>query len=465
MLTSENYDVVVIGSGPGGYIAAIRCAKLGKSVAIIERDRLGGVCLNKGCIPSKSLIRQASLFLTRAALESLGVSVDSSRFDYARVFAASRRAADTLSRGVAYLMKKNGIAVISGVGALGSDRIVVVDGSREIHAANIIIATGSRPRELPGFTFDEARVLSSEGALMLEKLPKKIIILGGGAIGAEMSFIMNAFGVEVHLVEMMRRILPQEDAEVSETVLRSFIKRGIAVYPSTRAVALQEDTDGVSIILENAENGQTSLGADCVLVSVGRSPNTENIGLDRVGIVPEKGFIPVGDYGETSCSGVYAIGDVVATPLLAHVASKEGEIAAGHIAGSPGAVRRIDTLEVPSAVYCEPEVASFGLTREQAEARGIACKTSTFPFRASGKAIAAGETEGFVKLVHDPAGTALLGAHIVGAHATEIIHELLLAKTQKLPLSAIAEMIHAHPTMGEGVMEAARMGMGEEIQI
>jgi len=465
MLTSENYDVVVIGSGPGGYIAAIRCAKLGKSVAIIERDRLGGVCLNMGCIPSKSLIRQASLFLTRAALESLGVSVDSSRFDYARVFAASRRAADTLSRGVAYLMKKNGIAVISGVGALGSDRIVVVDSSREIHAANIIMATGSRPRELPGFTFDEARVLSSEGALMLEKLPKKIIILGGGAIGAEMSFIMNAFGVEVHLVEMMRRILPQEDAEVSETVRRSFVKRGIAVYPSTHAVALQKDTDGVSIIIEDAENRQTSLGADCVLVAVGRSPNTENVGLDRVGIVPEKGFIPVGDYGETSCSGVYAIGDVVATPLLAHVASKEGEIAAGHIAGSPGAVRRIDTLEVPSAVYCEPEVASFGLTREQAEARGIACKTSTFPFRASGKAIAAGETEGFVKLVHDPAGTALLGAHIVGAHATEIIHELLLAKTQKLPLSAIAEMIHAHPTMGEGVMEAARLAMGDGIQV
>ncbi len=336
MPPSENYQVVVIGSGPGGYVAAIRCAKLGKSVAVIERDRLGGVCLNMGCIPSKSLIRHASLFRTRPVLESLGLSIDGSRFDYSRVFAASRRAADTLSKGVAWLMKKNGITVITGSGALTSDRTVVVDGSREIHAANIIIATGSRPRELPGFPFDETRVLSSEGALMLQRLPKKIIILGGGAIGVEMSFIMNAFDVEVHLIEMMSRVLPQEDAEVSETVRRSFVKRGIAVYPSTRAVALQKDANGVAITLEDAGSRQTPLAADCVLVSVGRSPNTDHIGLENVGIVPEKGFIPVGDYGETACPGVYAVGDVVATPLLAHVASKEGEIAAGRIAGVAG---------------------------------------------------------------------------------------------------------------------------------
>ncbi len=460
MPTPDNFDVAIIGSGPGGYVAAVQCAILGKSVAIIERDRLGGVCLNMGCIPSKSLIRQASIFRSHTALESMGVTLDLAGFDYSRVFAASRKAADTLSKGVAWLMKKHRITVINGTGVLGSNRSVVVDNSREVHAANIIIATGSRPRELPGFLFDEAQVLSSEGALMLEKLPKKIIILGGGAIGVEMAFIMNAFEVEVCLVEMMSRILPLEDAEVSETVRRSFAKRGIAVYTSARAVALHRDASGVAVTIQDSENNRIPLSAEKILVSVGRSPNTETIGLDRIGITTEKGFIPVRDYGETACLGVYAIGDVVATPLLAHVASREGEIAAGHIAGAPGAERRIDPLAVPSAVYCEPEVASFGLTKERAEEQGIACTASTYQFRGAGKAVASGEVEGFVKLVHDKAGKELLGAHIVGAHATELIHELLLAKTQKLPLGAIAAMIHAHPTMAEGVREAARMGAG-----
>jgi dihydrolipoamide dehydrogenase len=460
MPPEEKFDVVVIGSGPGGYVAALRCAQSGKSVAIVERDRLGGVCLNMGCIPSKSLIRHASLFRNRTVLESLGVAIDLAQFDYSRVFAASRKAADTLSRGVAWLMKKHGITVIAGRGAIGSDRTVVIDGTREIGAANIVIATGSRPRELPGFRFDEKAILSSEGALMLDTLPKKIIVLGGGAIGAEMSFIMNAFGVEVHLVEMMSRLLPLEDAEISETVRRSFVKHGIAVYTAARAIGMDRDAAGVALTLEDIGGNRALLTADKMLLSVGRAANTEDIGLDRIGIVPEKGFIGVGDYGETSCRGVYAIGDVVATPQLAHVASREGEIAAAHIAGSPLAASRIDPLEIPSAVYCEPEVASFGLTKERAAERGIACSASTFQFRASGKAVASGEIDGFVKIVHDPAGEEIFGAHIVGAHATELIHELLLAKTRRLPLAAIAGMIHAHPTMAEGVMEAARMGCG-----
>jgi dihydrolipoamide dehydrogenase len=463
MTSPEKFDVAIIGSGPGGYVAAVCCARRGKSVAIIERDRLGGVCLNMGCIPSKSLIRSASLFRSRTALEAMGLAVDCSGFDYKRVFAASRAAADTLSKGVAYLMKKNGITVINGVGVIASGRSVMVDGSREIGAGAIIIATGSRPRELPGFPFDGERVLSSEDALMLRKLPKKIIVLGGGAIGVEMGFIMNSFGVEVHLVEALPRLLPLEDADAAETLRRSFVKRGIAVYPATRAVALTKDAGGVSVTLEDAEGVRTPISADCLLVAVGRTPNTDAIGLDRIGIAPDRGFIPAGDYGETACPGVYAIGDVVATPLLAHVASREGEIAAAHIAGQPGE-KRIDPLEIPAAVYCEPEVASFGLTKERAEAGGIACKASTFHFRAAGKAVATGETEGFVRIVHDREGSGILGAHIIGAHATELIHELLLAKRQKLPLTAIASMIHAHPTMGEGIMEAARLGLGEGSQ-
>ena len=457
-----DFDVLIIGSGPGGHVAAIKCAQLGKSVAVIERDRVGGVCLNMGCIPSKTLIRQASLFRAAGDLESLGVMVDRSGFDYAKVFAASRKAADTLSRGVAYLFKKNKIILITGTGRLVSAHEVAVD-DRIFAAENIIIATGSRPKTLAGFPVDEELVLSSDGALMLQRLPKKIIILGAGAIGAEFSFVMTAFGVEVHLVEAMDRVLPLEDGDVSETVRRSFVKQGINISTGVRAVSLQKDAGRVALTIEDAEKNRAVLEADKLLVAVGRTPNTAGIGLEEAGVALDRGFITVGEYGETSVKGIHAIGDVVATPLLAHVASKEGEIAAEHIAGlQPG---RLDLLAVPNGVYCEPEVASFGLTALRAQELGVPVKTSSFLFRACGKAIAAGETEGFVKLVHDPAGSELLGAHIVGAHATELIHELLLAKTQKLPLSAIADMIHAHPTLAEASMEAARMAGGRGIMI
>lgn len=453
------YDVAIIGSGPGGYVAAIRAAQLKLKTVVIEREKIGGVCLNIGCIPSKALIHQAQIFASIRPLEAMGVKVDSSQFDYHKVFAASRKAADTLSKGVAYLLKKNGVTVVNGSAVLESAHELVVDNQRKITARSIIIATGSRPRIIPGFEFDEKIVLSSNGALMLEALPKKLLIMGGGAIGMEFAYIMNSFGVEVHVVEMMDRVLPLEDEDISNHLRRSFLKRGIKLYTSTKATSLNKNSNGAEVVLENSDGSNTTLQVDMVLVVVGRVPNTENIGLEKLGIKTEKGFIPVGDYGQTSVPGVYAIGDVVKTPLLAHVASKEGEIAAEHIAGHKSAAR-IDLNAIPSGVYCEPQVASFGLSEVKAKQQGISYKAVSFPFKGVGKAVAIDNYEGFIKLLVDTQTKEILGAHAIGAEATELIHEVLLAKSAELLPEDIATMIHAHPTLSEGVMEAARAAEG-----
>ncbi|MBN2035279.1 MAG: dihydrolipoyl dehydrogenase [Chitinispirillaceae bacterium] len=465
MQRAFDFDVAILGSGPGGYVAAIRCSQHNKKTAIIEKDRLGGVCLNIGCIPSKALIHHAALMRAARALEPVGAMLDLSGFDYAKVHAASRRAADKLSRGVAHLLKKNNVSIINGAGCLLSNHELSINGTVTITAEHIIIATGSRPRELDGFAFDETQVLSSNGGLMLEALPKKMIVIGGGAIGVEFTYIMNAFGVEVQLVEIMEELLPGEDREIAGIVRNAFVKRGVSVHTGTRALSLERDRNGLTVLLENKERGRFSLSAEKLLVVVGRTPNTDTIGLEAAGVTLENGSITVGDYYETSVSGIYAIGDVVATPFLAHVASKEGEIAAGHIAGRSDQPKRIDPDAIPSAAYCEPEVASFGLTRAAADKRGIRCAESRFPFRASGKAVAMDDTNGFIKLVHDPEGRTLLGAHCVGPHVTELVHELLLLKTGNLPISAIAEMIHAHPTLSEAVLEVGRMATGQALHL
>lgn len=459
MPTTYEYDVVIIGSGPGGYVAAIRAAQLKLRVAVIEKEKLGGVCLNIGCIPSKSLIHHAEIFRTAAELEKLGMRVDRSTFDYGKVFAASRKSADTLSKGVAFLLKKNGVTVISGRGTLKSAHEVAVDEKKVITARSILVATGSRPREIPGFPFDEETVLSSTGALMLQQLPKTLLILGGGAIGVEFAHIMNSFGVDVHLVEMLDRILPLEDDEVTELLRKSLMKRGVTIDTTTKALSFKKTATGAEVTLENAAKEQRTVVVDKVLVVVGRAPNTEEIGLKEIGITTDRGFVPVGDFGETIVRGVYAIGDVVATPLLAHVASKEGETVAEHCAGlSPEPRLNLDAI--PGAVYCEPQVASFGLTERVAKERGIAYKKSQFPYRGVGKSVAIVASEGFVKvLTHEKTGE-IIGAHIIGAQATELIHELLLAKTAELLPEDIATMIHAHPTLSEVVMEVARSSEG-----
>lgn len=464
MAEKYDYDIVVIGAGPGGYVAAIRASQLGLKSCVIEKDKPGGVCLNIGCIPSKALIHQAEMFRSLIELEKVGVTVDRSTFDYKKVFQKSRKAADMLSKGVNYLLKKNEIDLIQGTAVLKGPHEVSVNGEKTVTGENIIIATGSRPRSIPGFEFNGKTVLSSDDALMLEELPKTLIILGGGFIGVEFAHIMNAFGVEVMVVELLERLLPIEDAESSDVLTRAFKRRKIGIYTSTKAQSMKPKGSAVELIMEREGGEQESLTAEKILVVVGRAPNTENIGLEAVGIKPEKGFIPVGDFYQTSVSSIYAIGDVVATPQLAHVASKEGEIVVEHIAGKEPAPA-IDSFLIPSAVYCEPQVASIGYKEWQAEQEGIAFKKAVFPYRGAGKSVAIEKSEGMVKILYDPETSEILGAHVAGAEATELIHEILLAKSSELLPGDIAEMIHAHPTLSEAVMEAMRAAEGWAIHI
>jgi dihydrolipoamide dehydrogenase len=462
-VSETEYDVVIIGSGPGGYVAGIRAAQLGLKACIVEKDKPGGVCLNIGCIPSKSLIHQAELFRGRAELESLGASIDLSGFDYARVLKQSRQAADTLSKGVAYLLKKNQVPLVEGVARITGRGEVTLDDGAKLQGKNIIVATGSRPKELPSFPFDGKKILSSDHALMLKKLPKKLLILGAGAIGCEFAHIMNSFGVDVQVVEILDQILPAEDPEIATVLNRSFKKRGIEILTSTAAKSVKESSGRLAVELEGP-SGKSKTTVETILVVVGRAPNTEGIGLESIGVSPERGFIPVGDYYLTSVPGVYAIGDVTSSPLLAHVASKEGEIAVEHIAGKEPEPR-IEPTSIPLAVYTEPQVASFGLNEHAAKEAGRSFEKASFPYRGCGKAVAIGKTEGMVKVLFDPESGEILGAQAVGAEATELIHEMLLAKTAELLPEDIARMIHAHPTLSETVMESFRAAEGWAIHI
>jgi dihydrolipoamide dehydrogenase len=454
-MAASKLDIVIIGAGPGGYVAAIRAAQLGLSVAVVEMDTPGGVCLNWGCIPSKNLIQQAEDFHVLRALEKLGVKVDRSGLDYGQVHANSRAAAHTLAGGVTGLLRKNKVRVIKGRGRLAGPGKVVVEGGETLEARNILLATGSRPLEVKGFEFDEKQVLSSTGILDLKKLPESLMILGGGAIGCEFAFVMNSFGVDVTVVEMTEHLLPTEDLECAAVLEASFARAGINVHTQTRATALQRSAQGVSVALTTPA-GDVAVEAEKALVVFGRSPNTQELGLETVGIeIDVSGFVPVGDYNQTTAQGVFAVGDITSTPLLAHVASREGEIAVEYIAGHAGDMKRVDPDSVPSAIYCEPQVAGFGLREDEAKSRGIEVRKSVFPYRGIGKAVAVGRAEGLVKLLADPGTGEILGGHVVGLSATEIVHEMLLAKTAELLPEDITRMIHAHPTLSEGVMEAA----------
>ena len=464
MSTLETFDIVILGAGPGGYVAAIRAAQLGLSVAIVEKDKPGGVCLNIGCIPSKSLIHQAESFLALRSMEAAGIKIDRSGFDYSKIVQRSRIAADTLSRGVLYLLKKNKIKFIAGEGRLAEQGIVRIDDKTNLRAKNILIATGSRPRILPGFEFDEKLILSSTGALLLEKVPPRLCILGAGAIGCEFAHIMNAFGSKVTLVEMLPHILPNEDDDCVAILDSSFRNRGIDILTSTKVVSRKSLSDGS---IEVAFKGTKPLKNgvyDAVLVVTGRVPNTEDIGLESVGIKTDRGFIPVGDFGMTCSAGIYAIGDVVATPLLAHVASAEGELAVEHIAGRETPTR-VDPIDIPMAVYTEPQVASFGINEAAAKKAGIRYATARFPFRGIGKAVAIEASEGFAKAVYDPESLEILGAQIVGPEATEIIHELLLARKAELFPADVTSVVHAHPTLSEIVLELMRAVQGHPIHV
>ncbi len=468
------FDVVILGAGPGGYVAAIRASQLGLSVAVVEKDLPGGVCLNIGCIPSKALIHQASVFHDGTALlKKTGATFDLSGFDYDKVWKSSRLAADRLSKGVQYLLKKNKVEYLRGTGTLIDARTIRVDtgsSTETLQGKALIVATGSRPRSIPGFAVDETSVLSSTGLLMSNHLPASIVILGAGAIGMEFAYVLSSFGVAVTIVELMPQVLPLEDEETAKVVEKSFGSRGVTIHTAAKAEKVEKTGSGCAVHVVLKDGTASVIEAEQVLVSIGRAPNTENLGLEGLGIKLNRGYVETGDYYETAAAGIYAIGDITIQPQLAHVASKAGEIVAEHVAhllkGSPEPEEsRINPNLIPSAVYCEPEAASFGLSEKKAKEQALPYEVARFPYRGIGKAMATEAPDGHIKIVFAPETGAILGAAIVGIGATDTIHELLLASRAELTLDDVAEMIHAHPTLSEGIMEAAKAGLGKAIHI
>jgi len=458
----KSYELIIIGAGPGGYVGAIRAAQLGIKTAVIEKDKPGGVCLNVGCIPSKALIHQAEKFNAIPDLEKMGLKIDASAFDYQKVFKKSRLAAKKLSKGVQFLLKKNKVDYIAGE-AVFKDKKTLLVNDEQIQGDHIIIATGSRPKQIPGFEIDEENVLSSTGALMLEQLPKKMLILGSGAIGVEFSHIFNSFGVEIHLVEMLKNIIPTEDEDVSKELEKAFKKRKINVYTSTKATGYEKGENGLTVTLKDKDDNEQTVEVDKILLAVGRDTNVQGLGLEKIGVELERGnFIKISDYYETTVKDVYAVGDVTSSPLLAHVASKEAEIVVEHIAGEE-TEKKLDPSLIPGAVYCEPEIGSFGMKENEIGEKKV--KVSKFPYKAIGKATAVEQSEGFIKLLTDEDSGKILGVSIIGAQATELIHEFLLAKEMGISAETIAKLIHAHPTLSEGLMEASRLSRGWAIHV
>jgi len=455
------YNIIVIGSGPGGYVAAIRASQLGKKVAIVEKAELGGVCLNWGCIPTKALLKSAQVYTYCKNAAHYGVAVEGEvKPDFEKIVARSRTVAETMSKGVAFLMKKNNIDILTGWGRLAGEGKVEVDGTMYETDA-VILATGARPRQMPFMAVDGEHIISSKEALTLPRLPQSMIVVGSGAIGSEFACLYASLGVKVTVVEYMPQMMPLEDEEVAKAMERSFRKMRAAVMTSTTVKAVRVE-DGICHVDIEGKKGAETLQAEVVLSAVGVKSNIENIGLEEMGIAVERDKVVVDEHYQTSARGVYAIGDIIATPALAHVASAEAIHCVEHICGlEPDAV---DYSTIPSCVFTTPEVASVGMTEQQARDKGIEYKVGRFPFTASGKATAAGDRDGFVKLIFDNEER-LIGAHLVGATVTEMLGEPTLAKRLGATAHAIAKTIHSHPTMHEGLMEAAEAAMGAAIHL
>jgi len=467
-MADKQFDLIVIGSGPGGYIAAIRAGQLGLKTAIVERDRLGGICLNWGCIPTKALLKNAEYmhFLNHAG--EFGFSFDNLQVDFKRVIARSREVADANSNGVSFLMKKNNITVINGTGYIARQGVVEVRDAEgkpteTLNTRAIIVATGARPRIFPGIEVDYKKVITSTEAMLQEKLPESMIVMGAGAIGIEFAYFYNAFGTKVTVIEMMPHILPIEDEDCSKEVARAFKKKKVELLTETKVLSARTVGNGVEVVIENKKGEQKTLKADLALNAVGVTGNVENLGLEALGVQIERGHIKVDKFMRTNVEGIYAIGDVVGAPWLAHVASAEGVVAAESIAGHH--TTGMDYSNIPGCTYCQPQVASVGLTEKKAREAGYEVKIGKFPFKASGKARAIGETDGFVKLVIDAKYGEILGAHIVGSEATEMIAELGLARAADATGETVFRTIHAHPTLSEAVMEAAADAYGEALNI
>ena len=458
---ANDYDVVVIGAGPGGYVSAIRCAQLGMKAAIVERDALGGVCLNWGCIPSKALLKNAEIVSYVRRADEFGLRFDNFHADFASAIDRSRKVVDRNVRGVAYLLRKNNIDHISGEGSIVSPGVVEVSpqGDR-LNAKNIIIATGARPRSIPSLPVDGNRVITSRESIVLRDLPGSMVIVGGGAIGVEFAYVYKMYGVDVTVVELLPRLVPNEDEEISRQLERSFSRLGINVMTGAGVSGVASTASGVSVTVD--QNGvEHTIEAGKVLVAVGIQPNTEGLGLDGIGVATERGYISIDDRMATNVPGVFAIGDVTGKLALAHAASAQAVTAAEAIAGEE--TQPLDYTYMPKATYCQPQVASFGLTEEQAVAQGHEVKVGKMNVLANGKAMAMGETEGMVKLVMDARYGELLGAHLIGPEVTELLGELSLTRLLEGTSLELGWAVHAHPSISEMVKEAALGAEGRAI--
>jgi dihydrolipoamide dehydrogenase len=465
---ATQFDVIIVGGGPGGYVCAIRAAQLGLTAAVVEKDRMGGVCVNIGCIPTKALLHSAATITALKHAADLGITLGDVKTDYGVAMKRSRRVADANSKGADFLMKKNKVEVFKGVGTIKPGKKVSVKtdaGVQELTATKaIVIATGSRPKDIPaiGLAFNGKTIFSSTEALFLEKAPATMAIVGAGAVGCEFADVFTAFGTKVTLIEALPRLLPVEDAECSDALMKAYKKRGITSLVGAKVGKASVGAKGVSLEVEAGGQKQT-LEVECVLVAAGRAPNTENLGLEAVGIATDRGFIKVDGKLQTNVPGYYAIGDVAGHQLLAHKGSREGMVAAESIAGQK--THPIDYTGVPGATYCHPEVASVGLTEEACKEQKLEYVVGRFPFSANGRARTTGETDGFVKIIRGKKYGEILGAHIVGDHATELIHELCVARANEYTVEEVELAIHAHPTLSEAVGEAALDAMGRVVHI
>jgi dihydrolipoamide dehydrogenase len=468
----ERWDLVVLGGGPGGYVAGIRAGQLGLKVAVAEAERVGGICLNWGCIPTKALLKNAEIYEHVQEALTWGLIIDGLGLDFPKVIKRSRDVSDRLTKGVAALLKKYKCELVSGRGRIARDPsgtgfLVAVTGPdgalQTLSAERVMIATGARPRQIPGLPFDREVILTSREAMTLPEVPKSLLIVGAGAIGVEFAYMYRVFGAKVTLVEMLDHILPVEDDEIALELEKIFRKSGVEVFPRTRVERLERTEHGVKGILQTP-TGPVQVEAERALIAIGLQGNVENLGLEELGITPQRSFIPVDKIRyETSVPGIFAIGDVIGPPLLAHVASAEALAAVERIAGHERPA--IDYGRIPGCTYCRPQVASIGLTERAAREKGIELKIGRFPFRASGKSLAINETQGFVKILFDAKYGGVVGAHILGSEATEMIAEVGLGMTLETTGREILDTIHAHPTLSEAVMEATGAAYGESINV
>lgn len=462
-----NYDLIVIGSGPGGYVAAIRASQLGLKTAVVEKENLGGVCLNWGCIPTKALIKSAQVFEYLNHAADYGITVGDAKADFGAIVKRSRGVAEGMSKGIQFLFKKNKIETITGTGKLKPGKKVEVTDNAgkkaEYTAKHIILATGGRSRELPNLKQDGKKIIGYREALNLPSKPESIVIVGSGAIGMEFAYFYNALGTKVTVVEFLDRILPREDAEVSREMERVMRKKGIAIKTGTSVESVDTKGKGCLVSAKAKDGSIEKIECEIVLSAVGVSTNIQGIGLEECGIKTEKGIVLTDDFYKTNVEGVYAIGDIVKGPALAHVASAEGIVCVEKIAGHHPEPINYDNI--PSCTYCIPEVASVGLTEEEAKQKGYEIKVGKFPFTASGKASAAGAKEGFVKVIYDAKYGEWLGTHMVGSNVTEMIAEVVVARKLETTGNEILKSIHPHPTMSEAIMEATAAAFGEVIHL